>query len=259
MVRATHHVARTLLALVVSVWCLVSPAKAEEVDLELVLAMDGSGSISASEYVLQIEGTAAAFRDPAIQQAILSGPTGRIAVAVLIWADAALPKFESGWYVVDSPETADQFAQVVLNFHQHSGRKFGQGGGGTGIGDGIRHALEMMRLNRHQGLRQVVDVSGDGIETKPWFAKAVELPVARVMAEAQKVTVNGLAILTRDFPTLDTYYEQQVIVGPGAFVVVADGFDDFGRAIRAKLWREISHQVSSVPDWLGKQLVQSLQ
>ena len=64
------------------------------------------------------------------------------------------------------------------------------------------------------------------------------------MAKAQRATVNGLAILTRDFPRLDQYFREQVISGPGAFVVVADGFEDFGRAIREKLWREISHQVA---------------
>ena len=67
---------------------LSSAAFAEEVDLELVLAMDGSGSISESEYILQLEGTARAFEDPSIQQAIVSGPIGKIAVSVMIWSDA---------------------------------------------------------------------------------------------------------------------------------------------------------------------------
>lgn len=243
MAKFRRHLHSCFAALLVGFANLL-PVSAAEVDLELVLAMDGSGSISEPEYILQIEGTAAAFADPAIQQAILSGPTGRIAVSVLIWADAALPKFESGWYVIDSVASANHFAAVVLNFHQHSGRRFGKGGGGTGIGEGIRYALEMMRNNKHSGLRQVIDVSGDGVETDPWFKNAVELPLARTMAKAQKATVNGLAILTRDFPRLDQYFREQVISGPGAFVVVADGFEDFGRAIREKLWREISQQVA---------------
>ena len=66
---------------------------AEEVDLELVLAVDGSGSISSSEFKLQLAGYSAAFRDPELQAAITSGPTGRIAVAMMIWSDAVFPKF----------------------------------------------------------------------------------------------------------------------------------------------------------------------
>lgn len=234
---------------------LAGPAKADPVDLELVLAMDGSGSISEAEYILQLEGTAAAFRDPSIQQAILSGPTGRIAVAVVIWADAAFPKFQSGWYVLDSRSSADAFASRVRKFHKHTGRKFGIGGGGTGIGDGVRAALEMIGSNGHDGLRKVVDVSGDGIETDPWFKEAVMMPGARVLADARGVTINGLAILT-DFPRLDDWYRNNVITGPGAFVIAARDFDDFGRAIRIKLWREISFTISwnDLPagDWRTK-------
>lgn len=226
-------------------------ARAEEVDLEIVLAMDGSGSINAEEFALQLQGTANAFRDPSIQQAILSGPLGRIAVAVMIWADAAFPKFQTGWFVLDSAGAADRFASTVLGFHQHSGRKFGIGGGGTGIGDGVAFALEMIRTNDHDGLRKVVDVSGDGIETDPWFKPAIQLPEAKRLARRQGVTVNGLAILT-DFPKLDIWYRQNVITGPGSFVIEARDFNDFGRAIREKLWREISYSISqnhrSAPD-----------
>ncbi len=228
-------------------WLVATSAHAEEVDLELVLAMDGSGSISEREYILQLEGTARAFEDPAIRSALRSGPIGRIAVSVLIWSDAAFPKFKSGWFILDTDESAALFANKVRNFHKHTGRKFGIGGGGTGIGEGIRVALEMIRTNRFQGLRQVVDVSGDGIETDPWFKKAITLPAARALAQRDGVTLNGLPILTADFPHLDDYYRSDVINGPGAFVVIADGFEDFGRAIREKLWREISHSIAWAP------------
>ena len=221
---------------------------AEEVDLELVLAMDGSGSISESEYILQLEGTARAFEDPSIQQAIVSGPIGRIAVTVLIWSDAAFPKFKSGWFVLRDVASANAFAARVRNFHKHTGRKFGIGGGGTGIGEGIKVALEMLTNNGHTGLRRVIDVSGDGVETDPWFEKAVTLSFARPLAQKAGVQVNGLPILNQDFQKLDEYYRNEVIVGPGSFIVVADGFEDFGRAIREKLGREIEHRVAGSMD-----------
>jgi len=226
---------------------LSSVAFAEEVDLELVLAMDGSGSISESEYILQLEGTARAFEDPSIQQAIVSGPIGKIAVSVMIWSDAAFPKFKSGWFVLGSPADANAFASKVRVFHKHTGRKFGIGGGGTGIGEGIRVALDMLATNSYRGLRRVIDVSGDGVETDPWFKKAITLPLARPLAERAGVQVNGLPILNKDFPRLDDYYREQVIAGTGSFIVVADGFKDFGRAIREKLAREIEHRVAEVP------------
>lgn len=223
-------------------------ATAEEVDLELVLAMDGSGSINPAEYVLQIEGTIAAFYDPGVQQAILSGPTGKVAVAVMIWSDAAFPKFTTGWYLLDSPEAIEGFAQAVRDFHTHTGRQFGIGGGGTGIGDGVVYALGMIEGNDYNGLRRVIDVSGDGVETDPWFREAPTMPFAKRLAQEQGVTLNGLAILT-DFPTLDIWYENHVITGVGSFVIKAEGFDSFADAIREKLLRETAFNVSeAVPE-----------
>ena len=100
-------------------------------------------------------------------------------------------------------------------------------------------ALDMIRNNRFTGSRKVVDVSGDGVETDPWFKKAFTLPDARQMAKAQGVTFNGLAILT-DNSRLDQYYRKEVISGPGAFVVKAVNFDAFAVAIRNKMLREMS-------------------
>ncbi len=223
----------------------IAPAAAEEVDLELVLAMDGSGSINPTEFKLQIEGTAAALTEPALRQAILSGPLGRIAIAGLIWSDAAFPKYPTEWHLLDSEASIDAFASRILTFTNPATNavRQGKGGGGTGIGEGIVYALEMIRTNRFQGLRKVVDVSGDGVETDPWFEKALMLPDARVLAAAQQVTVNGLAILT-DNARLDEYYRENVIQGPGAFVIRADNFVDFHRAIRLKLLREVSQKIT---------------
>ena len=218
--------------------------KAEEVDLELVLAMDASGSISESEFILQLEGTAAAFRDPAIQAAIVSGPIGKIAVVVMLWSDAAFPKVNSGWFVLDSPQSANSFAKLVRTFQLNEDKTIGFGGGGTGIGSGVEEGLQLLNNNRYKGLRRVIDVSGDGVETEFWFSKSVMMPDAKILANAENVVINGLPILTRDFPNLDEYYRQNVITGPGSFVVKAQNFKDFGRAFREKLMREVSKDVA---------------
>ena len=169
----------TLLGFIMS----VAMVHAEEVDLELVLAMDASGSISNQEYILQLEGTAAAFLDPEIQTAITSGPTGRIAVTVMLWSDAAFKKVSSGWFLLDSPASAVAFAAFIKEFQLTDDRKIGFGGGGTGIGSGVEEAVKLLSLNKYIGLRRVIDVSGDGVETEFWFSKTIMMPEAKRLAE----------------------------------------------------------------------------
>jgi len=220
-----------------------STAIAQEVDIELVLAVDGSGSVDEEEMKLQLEGYSAAFLDPEIQRAMLSGPVGKVAVAMMVWSDAAFPKFTTNWHVLDSRQSIEKFASRVQGFHQHIGRYFGVGGGGTGIGDGVAYSIKMIEQNGISGLRKVVDVSGDGIETEPWFKGAVMMPYARELASLNQVTINGLAILS-DFTSLDQWYREFVITGPGSFVVKAEDFHDFKRAVREKLWREFSQHIT---------------
>lgn len=226
----------------------MSKAHSEEVDLELVLAMDASGSVSEKEYLLQLRGTAAAFRDLEIIEAIQAGPTGRIAVALMLWSDAAFPKQKSAWFVLKDKNSIKQFANFVEGFQVGENNSVSLGsGGGTGIGSGVQEALKMISNNGYSGLRKVIDVSGDGIETEFDFSKGIMIRDAKLLAGLQNVTINGLPILGRDAPNLDTYYQSEVISGPGAFVVVAKGFDDFGRAIQQKLLREIRSNVAEIP------------
>lgn len=247
MRRAGRGLAAGALLLIGALGCLAAaPARAERVDLELILAVDASGSVSQSEYALQLGGIAEAFRAADVQDAILSGPEGRIAVALLIWSDAAFPKVESGWRVLDSRADADRFAGLVAGFVTRRGASLAQSGGGTGIGAAIDHALKMFDLNGHAGARRTIDVSGDGVETLPWYRESVTLPRARAMAEAAGVTVNGLAILSDD-RKLGEYYRREMITGPGAFVLTADGFEDFARAIRMKLVAEIQTIIGAAP------------
>lgn len=235
-----------LLMLVLLLFSVSTAVKAEEVDLELVLAMDASGSISNAEYVLQLDGTAAAFRDPAIHAAISSGPTGKVAVNAMLWSDAAFAKVNTGWFVLDSPETANAFATYIQTFQLTEDNQIGFGGGGTGIGSGVEEALRLLNVNRQRGLRRIIDVSGDGVETEFWFSKTILIKDAKELANADSVIINGLPILTPDFPELDKYYKENVITGAGSFVETAESFEDFGRAIRKKLLREISSTISGL-------------
>lgn len=223
---------RTFLAFLLVL--LAAPAVAEEaVDLELVLAVDASGSVDESEWALQMQGYAAAFRDARVQAALASGPNKRIGVAVVVWADATVPKWESAWSVLAAPADAERFAAFMGGL--------GRGAiGGTGIGAGIAAAIRKLDRNGLTAPRQVVDVSGDGRET-PAREFVVLIDWARQMAEARGVTVNGLAILNEE-PELGRWYRDNVIAGRGAFVVTAAGYADFAEAIVRKLIREIEHQ-----------------
>lgn len=229
------------IALLIGMVALVAaarPAKAQDqipVDLELVLAVDVSSSIDNAEYRLQMQGIAAAFRDRDIQAAITGGPLGSIAVGLVLWAEAEVPKRFTGWYHLTSVEDAEAFAVTVERFRRRIA-------GGTGIGSGIGYAIRMIEGNGYAGTRKVVDVSGDGPETPP-REYVVMLPQARSMALLTGVTVNGLAILN-ETPDLDRWYRENVITGNGSFVISAARMEDFAEAMRRKLFREIQSMPS---------------
>jgi len=222
---------------------LVAPARAEPVDLELLLAVDASGSVDDQELGLQIGGIADAFRDPEIHEAIASGPLQRIAVALMIWGEARAHKPVSRWMVVDSPATAHAFADLVIAQIARRGAFVGKSG--TGMGAAIGKGLKELRSNDFTGARRAIDVSGDGHETPLMFGEAMALPEARRRAARAEVVINGLAILSDD-PHLDIYYRARVAMGPGSFVLSATDFKDFGRAIKLKLLREIRQLIGSI-------------
>ncbi len=201
------------------------------VDLELVLAVDASGSVDDAEYRLQLSGIATALRDPAVVRAITSGPHKQIALNVLIWAEARHPKDETGWFILADRAEVERAAAMIAAMPRNQV-------GGTGIGDGVAHAIRSIDENAIRSDRRVVDVSGDGRETPPRQYSTV-LSEARSMAIARRVTLNGLAILNED-KQLDAYYRAWLAVGDGSFVEVAQDYDDFAAAMRRKLLREIN-------------------
>jgi hypothetical protein len=210
----------------------ISPAGAqtatEEVDLELVLMVDASGSVDAGEYRLQRGGYIQAFRDPRVIDAIGSGYRRKIAVAYIEWTGPSLQAAIADWTVLSDAASIEAFAQRL----QAAPRVLY--GGGTSVGGAIQYGADAIDANRFTAQRKVIDVSGDGANTSGPPAKT-----ARDRAVARGFTINGLPILT-DEPYLDRYYRDEVIGGPGAFMIPAKTFEDFARAIRTKLIREIA-------------------
>lgn len=214
-----------------SLFCQATFAYTQElVDLELVFALDASASVDSAEWALQTGGIARAIEDPAILSAIAAGANGKIAVSIVAWASSESQKDLGPWYIVSNEETARQFANHAATFPRRVN-------GGTGLGAGLGAAIRHLERNTITAARQVVDVSGDGPQTQPRDYTLMPRD-ARGMANARGVTINALAIMT-DHQKLDRYFANNVIIGSNSFVQVAENFQDFRRAMKIKLLREI--------------------
>jgi Protein of unknown function (DUF1194) len=198
------------------------------VDLQLVLAVDVSGSVSQSRFELQRDGYVAAFRDPRVLDTIRSGPHQAIAVTMVQWTGPALQVHVVPWTRVGDMTSAEAFASTVARVPR---QLFG---GGTSISGAIDYAVTLMPESPFQGTRRVIDVSGDGANNR---GRLVNL--ARDDAVAANIGINGLPILALE-PDLDDYYERNVIGGPGAFVIAAKDYEAFADAILKKLITEIA-------------------
>ena len=223
------------LALLLALWAPPATAQRADVDMALVLAVDGSASVDFQEFVLQMNGIAAAFRDPAVVAAVAGGPRGRIAVALMVWSGLDNPVGGVGWHVVEDAASATRFSEAARRL-QRPVRP-----GATAINFAIRSAVDMMEASGFDADRRVVDLSGDGRENNVLDALAAT-DAGRREAVALGVTVNGLPILTDD-PDLERYFLENVVGGPGAFMIAARNYDDFARAMREKLLREIEGEL----------------
>jgi hypothetical protein len=197
-------------------------------DLQLVLAVDASGSVDQVRFELQKRGYVAAFRHGRVLQAIRSGPNRAIAVTMVQWTGPMLQVQVVGWTLVADEETAAAFADAI----ERAPRQLF--GGGTSISGAIDYATTQFPNSPFRASRRVIDVSGDGSNNR---GRPVTL--ARDEAVAAGIGINGLPILALE-PDLDRYYYDSVIGGPGAFVVAAQNYETFADAILKKLIIEIA-------------------
>ncbi|MGF1592974.1 MAG: DUF1194 domain-containing protein [Kiloniellaceae bacterium] len=203
------------------------PGPVEQVELELVLAVDTSSSVSPSEFDLQMRGYAQAFRDPSVIAAIAAnGPSG-IAVSMFQWSDNRRQEVAIDWTQLTDEESVIGFAEVIDTTPRFLD------GGGTAIGGAIAFGLAELERNSFEGRRRIIDISGDGRANQ-----GAQPDSLRDLAVLQGVTVNGLAILNEDASVGD-YYRNNVIGGEGAFVITANDYAAFAEAILEKLIREI--------------------
>jgi hypothetical protein len=232
---------RTAFALLVLVLgCFAAtPTRAEPVDLLLVLAADVSRSVDHQKFLLQREGYAAAISDPQVLDAIRSGVHGKIALIFVEWSGVGAQKVITDWTAIDGPAAARRFGDQLVE----APRAFADR---TSISGGIEFSAAQFKRSRFQSTRRTIDISGDGTNNA-----GRDVRLARDEAVKEGITINGLVILSeRQVPWnpehtnppggLEKYYRDHVAGGPGSFVVAAEGFASFGRAIVKKMIAEIA-------------------
>ncbi len=207
----------------------------EPVDVALVLAVDVSRSIDEDEARLQREGYRTAVSDPVVVEAIRGGMLGSIAIAYTEWAGIEYQRVVLPWIRIAGMQDAQAWAQRLAEAPRVSLSW-------TSISGAIRHARQVLTECPHEATRRVIDVSGDGVNNSGPPAED-----ERDRAVAEGTIINGLPIIN-DRPTfgrrppvpLDHYYQESVIGGTGAFMIVAEDFESFGIAVKRKLIREIA-------------------
>ncbi len=212
---------------------------AERVDLLLVLAADVSRSVDSGKFQLQREGYATAVSDPHVLDAIRSGRTGRIGLTYIEWSGLGSQRVVIDWTTISDAETAKGFGDRLLE----APRSFADR---TSISGAIEFAMSHLARAPYESQRRTIDVSGDGTNNS-----GRDVSLARDEALAQGITINGLVILsetplawnpdhTNPPGGLDNYYRNNVVGGPGAFVLAAQNFNSFGEAIIKKMIAEVA-------------------
>ena len=205
------------------------PARAQtQVDLLLVLAVDASGSVNDVRFELQKQGYAAAFRHPNVLRAIRSGMQGAIAVTMTQWTGPTLQSQVVPWTLLKDQASVLAFASAI----EKAPRELFSGG--TSISGAIDHAMLLLPSAPYKGTKHVIDISGDGSNNR-----GRPVTQARDDAVSAGVIINGLPILALE-PWLDKYYFENVIGGPGSFMIPAESYEKFSDAVLRKLVLEIA-------------------
>jgi hypothetical protein len=248
----THMTFRALVALIFSAIVLlptavllpIAAAAADKddnngVDLLLVLAADVSRSIDAAKFQLQRDGYAAAISDPRVLEAIRSGRTGRIGLTFIEWSGVGAQKVVLDWTMIGDAPSAKSFGDRLIE----TPRSFADR---TSISSAMEFAMGQLERAPFASARRTIDVSGDGTNNA-----GRDVATVRDEILAKDVTINGLVILSENAMSwnpdhtnppggLANYYRDNVMGGPGAFVMVAQDFNSFGQAIINKMIAEVA-------------------
>lgn len=200
------------------------------IDVELQLLIDISGSVNSQEYDLQMLGYKAAFESDTVQNAIINGTEGKIAVQMIMWSGANQQQVMIDWTLIDSGTSADAFAATIATI----ARPFS---GWTAIGSAISFSYPQFDNNGYQGTTQIIDISGDGTNNQ---GISPESAAADAMTSGVD-RINGV-VITNSQAVINEYADN-VVSGEGAFLLAPANFNDFQSAIENKIASEISNTV----------------
>jgi hypothetical protein len=195
---------------------------AERVATAIVFAVDVSGSVNDERYELQRAGIAAVFADDAVEQLL----DGGLAVALMEWSDE--PSVAVPWTVLRSPADARALAVRIHDVPRVTGFS-------TGLSVALLAAADLLDACPYAATNRIIDLSGDGPNNGP-----ISTPIARDQVVARGFRINGLPIVTEAEPGLAEWYAANVVGGPGGFIEIAHGFEDFARAMRRKFQLEVA-------------------
>ncbi|WP_394892577.1 DUF1194 domain-containing protein [Mesorhizobium sp. AaZ16] len=208
---------------------------AEQVDIELVLAVDVSLSMSPDELEIQRQGYAAALTHDRVLEAIAQGVHGRIAVTYVEWAGSTTQHIVVPWTAIATRSDAERFVRQLSARPPNSARR-------TSISGALEFGGDLFAESGFQSVKRVIDISGDGPNNQ-----GSPVTGARDALIAQGITINGLPLMTNgglasayDVDDLDLYYKDCVIGGSGAFMVPVNDWSQFPEAVRRKLVLELA-------------------
>jgi len=256
----TNRTQSRIMALAAVAMCALTAAdtaRAQAVDLALVLVIDNSGSIDPSESALQFNGYAEAFRSAELVKEMTAGPNGAIAVSVLLFSDVV--QSLGGWRIIDDRSSAAQFANLLSSASS-------SGSGGTHIAQALQAAVMELSSCPYPASAATIDLSGDGpdnegevlnignivnlvlaiagAQTMQWTPQtqqnAYRLRTLRNSIAARGVSINCVAIQD---PDLQDYFEKYVVCGKGSFAMLASSFQSFRTVIKRKILREVQQGI----------------
>ncbi len=211
------------------------PADEQPVDVQLVLAVDTSLSMTREELEIQRAGYASALTHPAVLAAIRTGFYGQVAMTFVEWSGTDQQRVVVPWHLVATREDAAVIAGQIRAERQPGWRR-------TSISSALQFAAQLFAGNGFSSDRKIIDLSGDGPNNA-----GVPVTFARDSVVRQGITINGLPLMTGlgydtalEFEALDRYYEECVIGGPGAFVMPVAAWEEFAETVRRKLVLELS-------------------
>ena len=201
-------------------------------EIELVIAMDVSRSVDQYEFDLMRHGTANAFSHPEIIEIIAWMEKGMM-VAVTQWSGAEKQKVSVPWRHVKTQKSLKQLSDDIRTMKRAFRFEF------TAPAEALTHAFSLFEKNPRPCRRRVIDLSGDGLANQ-----GGETGITADLIARNGVTINGLVIRGNN-PDPLSFYIEEVKRGAVSFVEIANGYDDFSRAMFRKILREVSDLYSA--------------